>query len=1003
MTGIFTDRLHVDLATNFIEDVKSANNNYFVFTGKSTPWPDDQSPPPANNSPASYDQDFYDDLLYGKKITNNNIILSIPRRDWANNTKYVEYDMYRENSLDSNSSFFVFNSNESIRSVFKVIESGQGNSVVAPAIISTTPFRTSDGYVWKYMYTVSSSDLIKFGSNEYVPLTPNSTITESAIKGSIDSIKVVNGGAGWTTFNVGSVQSVINSTALIVSANASSNNDFYNGSTIYLKSGLGSGQLRTIIDYDGTSKTLFMDTPLEIKTNLVFSNVAGTFAINDTLIQNLVALSITSQFGYMQPGDSITQSQTGATGTIITANSSYLRIKPLSALQFNNIDAIDAGRGTTLGNSTVTVNTTSNTVVAAGNALFLSFYNIGSYIKVGQHFHRVVSVANNTSLTISGPFGGNYTANTHTRLVSAATVASVSNISATGTVKFTDLNSSALSIANATGNFTVGEIVTQSTASTNGIVSFANSSKLIITNIQGPGFVTNNIILGVASNKSANVQSIVNNPTVSLDNVVGGFILGSEVISSSGGVATVSSTTLLPNEQTEYVISPKINVVGDGVNAAAYCIVNTNTTAISSVIVVDSGTNYSHANATVTANPNYGSGANLIPLVSPTFGHGGNTALELGAKYVTLVTTFSNTYNENYNLPGSGKFRSVGVIKNPQVDNIFLSVTDYDRVTIDLNGSNTFIVGSILYQSNLASGVVTYANTSRVELSNVKGSFDKNNANITLSDTTSITTSQIANVNVNRFTVTSNTTVIQETSRASGKLVSANSTLLRLTNVTGTLSVGNRVYDPTINAYANVTSITTANNTETYTFNYFNQLSRVSLSQLTGNFIVDEDIVIKTPIGTEIATGTVYNVNNDIDLTVTYSTGSFINNEIIIQNGSTSGVLLSANSSYLKLTNVVGSFIVGANVVGASSNTSANITQIQKVITVGGVKGTLTESNTNVIVGLTSNAQGYSASPNTIIRPTLIRDTGSVIYLENIQPVTRTSISTEAVKLVIKF
>lgn len=1000
MAGILTKKFDVDVSDRFVQDVKTGNTNYYIFVGKSTPWANDATPPVANQATSNYDHDVYDNILYGKKVTNTDVIPAVPRYSWTNNTFYAAYD--KDDAALYDKQFFVYNSASSVKSVFKVIESGLGNSVVAPSIISTSPFKTSDGYIWKYMYTISDGNMSKFGTPNYIPVTPNSTIVSAAIPGSIDAVRVTSPGSGWVTFNTGVLQSVINTTAIVISSNASPNNDFYVNSSIYFKSGLGSGQIKDIADYDGASKQLILSSPLDVKTSLSVASVIGAFNINDTVTQNLVSLSISSQSGYIQPGDTITQSTTGATATIVTANSSLLRVKPLSSTEFENVYAIDAGRGTTIGNSTVTANTTSNTVTATGNAAFLTFYTIGDYIKVGTHFHRITSVSNNTVLTVSGPFGAAYTANAHYKINSAATVASVTNISANGIVAFADVNGVTLTISSPTNTFDQGEIVTQTASSTNGVVSFANSTKVILTSVVGSGFIASANITGVSSNSTANVSTVTSNPTITLSNTSGSFILGAGIVSSSSGTANITSITLLPNEQTEYIISPKVTITGDGTNAAAYSLVNTSTTGIHSIVVFDSGSNYTQATASVSANPSFGSNATLKPIISPVRGHGSNSEFELGAQYIAVSTTFSNSFNESYNLPSTGEFRIAGLIKDPKFNNVFLTISDYDRVKLNVTGSNTFSVGEVVYQANIATGIVVFSNTSLVELKQVQGTFDKTAAELTVTGLTSETTALIANVNVNQFVVLSNSVVRQESTGASGSLLAANSTTLRLTNVSGTFQSNLVVFDTTSNAYANVTAVKIANNTKAFSFGYFNQVARVSLSQSTASFLDDENVEMRTSIGSKIGSGLVYNANNDIDLIISSPSGSFTINERIDQGTSANGVLIGANSTHLKLTNVKGSF-TNTSITGNSSGTTASVTNTNRVILLTDLEGLLAESTNNYVIGLTSSSVGYIENPNTIVQPNLVRDTGSVLYIENVSPVTRTDVSVESVKLIIKF
>jgi hypothetical protein len=244
--------------------------------------------------------------------------------------------------------------------------------------------------------------------------------------------------------------------------------------------------------------------------------------------------------------------------------------------------------------------------------------------------------------------------------------------------------------------------------------------------------------------------------------------------------------------------------------------------------------------------------------------------------------------------------------------------------------------------------------------------------------------------------------VRQQNTGAAGTLISANSTTLRLSNVVGTFISGYTVYDSSSNAYANVSAIKTANNTKTLTFDYFNQLARVSLSQLSGSFNVDEQVEMRTSIGTKIGSALVYDIANEVDLIISSNTAAFTINEKINQSTSANGILIGANSTHLKLTNVKGTFTT-ANVTGVTSGANATVSDVYNVIVLADVDGTLSESTNNYFIGITSSAIGYAENPNTIVRPNLVRDTGSVLYIENLSPVTRTDISTESVKLVIKF
>jgi len=75
------------------------------------------------------------------------------------------------------------------------------------------------------MYTIDNSDMLKFSTRNYIPVIANTIVQQSAIPGGIDVIKVQSGGSLWTTFNTGFLQSVVSSSELVISANASGNSN----------------------------------------------------------------------------------------------------------------------------------------------------------------------------------------------------------------------------------------------------------------------------------------------------------------------------------------------------------------------------------------------------------------------------------------------------------------------------------------------------------------------------------------------------------------------------------------------------------------------------------------------------------------------------------------------------------------------------------------------------------------------------------------------------------
>jgi hypothetical protein len=121
----------------------------------------------------------------------------------------------------------------------------------------------------------------------------------------------------------------------------------------------------------------------------------------------------------------------------------------------------------------------------------------------------------------------------------------------------------------------------------------------------------------------------------------------------------------------------------------ARAIISANTgNSISSIEVINPGSNYRKVSATVLADPSVGVTSNCIvnPIVSPSMGHGSELAEELYAYRTCITTTFSG--NTGVLLSDNG-YGTIGIIKEPSFANV--------AVTLDPNT----LIGSFLPDENI--------------------------------------------------------------------------------------------------------------------------------------------------------------------------------------------------------------------------------------------------------------------------------------------------------------
>ena len=79
--------------------------------------------------------------------------------------------------------------------VYKVLNNNGGTAAYSnaePTSTNTTPF-ASGGYILKYMYTITASETTKFLTNDYMPVSTDTTISPAAVDGKIESLAITNG------------------------------------------------------------------------------------------------------------------------------------------------------------------------------------------------------------------------------------------------------------------------------------------------------------------------------------------------------------------------------------------------------------------------------------------------------------------------------------------------------------------------------------------------------------------------------------------------------------------------------------------------------------------------------------------------------------------------------------------------------------------------------------------------------------------------------------------
>ena len=119
-------------------------------------------------------RDFQRRVIFGNKVSEDNIRYMFYKNAWLTGTIYDDFDDTQDISTLNN--IVTVSNSEGDYEVFKCLENNNGSaSTSTPSFTGVDPnsyeqIFSGDGYVWKYLFTVSAGDDIVFGTNDSLPL-----------------------------------------------------------------------------------------------------------------------------------------------------------------------------------------------------------------------------------------------------------------------------------------------------------------------------------------------------------------------------------------------------------------------------------------------------------------------------------------------------------------------------------------------------------------------------------------------------------------------------------------------------------------------------------------------------------------------------------------------------------------------------------------------------------------------------------------------------------------
>lgn len=209
MVAIITDAIKLQMMQDVFDDLAdSASSSYYLAVAKSEEWNDSDTPITPVNSQREQ-RNFRLGTQAVKRITD--FTFTVPRYNWSFGAVYSAYsDNVAGYPL---SPYYVITEDNAVYICIKQSKTGgiPNPSSVKPTGTSTTPFTTSDGYIWKFLYTIGTLNASKFLTANYMPVQKidtvdsdslaveieQKTIQDAAIPGEISGLRITTGGVGY--------------------------------------------------------------------------------------------------------------------------------------------------------------------------------------------------------------------------------------------------------------------------------------------------------------------------------------------------------------------------------------------------------------------------------------------------------------------------------------------------------------------------------------------------------------------------------------------------------------------------------------------------------------------------------------------------------------------------------------------------------------------------------------------------------------------------------------
>jgi hypothetical protein len=559
-----------------------ATSGLYIFTANPNPWPgSDIDIGVPDNTPATV-VNTYNNMIFGKQVGYDQVFVMIPRYDWESGTVFTMYTDTDANLYSEN--FYTVVNSSSEYYVFKCLNNNNDSpSTEAPNFSDTSPddtyYQTSDGYLWKYMYTIDRTTFNSIATSNFIPVIPDANVVANSVAGAIDVIAVNQSGSFYNNYYAGQFDAStieIGSNPLVygLGFDASSVNGYYIGCILTITDGTGKGQYSLVDNYQvlGTAKEVILNQPFltvpdatsqyQISPSITVvgdgkqsSNVVARALINAASSNSIYSVEILDRGeGYRFATATVNTSPSAP-----VTNNAILQviIPPHGGHGANPYSELG---GTRVGITVTYANSESNTITTQGsyrtigllkeplfaNIQINTFNSTGNSGSNGQ-FLVPETIYQYTASLLSN-LGGTISCNASSNVVVGTNTSFLSSFSNGGAIFITDEQSN---------NFL-------------GVINYvANNTYLVLDS--NCTFTSANVHVGIANISATGTATFFQTSVLNVTNVGGTFGTGSNIIGgTTGATASIANTLINGIEKTTTTFQQLTTYIGTIQGVAAF-------------------------------------------------------------------------------------------------------------------------------------------------------------------------------------------------------------------------------------------------------------------------------------------------------------------------------------------------------------------------------------------------------------------------------------------------